>query len=150
MNKFKEEITNTKFTEFYSNSFGRCAYNKTLRIGVCESLDQYIPVDQFMDIFLQCGEMIKNYDLKYFIFDKRALRAFHQSSMEWYYIEWKQDMLKLGLKDHFKILPNEDWFKKCVEAGRAEIARDYPQSLLDQINVTYVNSIQEAIDKIQS
>jgi len=70
--------------------------------------------------------------------------------MEWYYIEWKQDMLKLGLKDHFKILPNEEWFNKCVEAGRAEIARDYPESLLDQINVTYVNSIQEAIDQIQS
>jgi hypothetical protein len=77
MNKFKEEIINTKFTEFYSSDFGRCVYSKVLKIGICESLDQYIPVDQFMTIFKKRGEMIKNYDLKYFIFDKRALRAFH-------------------------------------------------------------------------
>lgn len=150
MEKFGEELINTTFTDYYQNNFGKCAYNKEKQIGICEALEPYIPIDQFMKLFEHNGEMIKKYNLKAFVFDKRALRAFHQPSMEWYFIEWKQDMLKLGLKDHYKILPNEDWFKKCVEAGKAEILEAYPQHQLDELNITYVDSIQEAIDHHQS
>jgi hypothetical protein len=149
MKTIKDELLDIDFTEHYINSYARAIYNKELKIGICEALDQYIPVDQFMEVFAQCSDMIKRKELKHFIFDKRNLRSFHQPSMEWYFIEWKHDMLDLGLKDHYKILPNENWFKKCVEAGRAQIEEDYPDNRLDELSITYVESIQEAITTIK-
>ena len=53
-----------------------------------------------------------------------------------------------GLTDHYKILPNLDWFVKSVEAGRYEILKKYSDSILNGITISYVNSIESAIDMI--
>jgi hypothetical protein len=63
--------------------------------------------------------------------------------MEWYYTEWKKELLKLGLSQHYKILPPIPWFKTSVDAGIAEIKTNHPSFDFSKIQVTYINSIEE-------
>ena len=60
--------------------------NREERIVVCQLLSEYVPIDNFKNIFLKISEIIKQGGYKKFIFDKRSLRAFHQPSMEWYFL----------------------------------------------------------------
>lgn len=150
MNTIKSELLELNFEAFYEHQYGRLLVNDNFGIGVCEALEPYIPVDQFMELFQEAGKMVKRKKVRHFIFDKRLLRSFHQPSMEWYFIEWKQDMLDLGLNDHYKILPDEDWFKKCVEAGKAQILEAYPENRLNELTITYVDSVAEAVNHIKS
>lgn len=145
----KDEILTVEIEEAYSNKYGKIYLVKNQNIAICEATERYVPIDKFMELFAKCSEVVKSHNVHHFIFDKRSLRSFHQPSMEWYFIEWKQDMLKVGLKRHYKILPDEAWFKKCVEAGRAQILEDYPESNLDQLTIAYVDSVQQALLQIE-
>lgn len=105
---------------------------------------------QFMDIFNSSTRMIEEHGLLHFIFDKRTLRTFHQPSMEWYFVEWKPVVRDMGMACHFKILPDEPWFHRCVEAGRNDIVKSYQQNLLEGISIRYVNGVEEALGIIRS
>jgi tetrahydromethanopterin S-methyltransferase subunit G len=66
--------------------------------------------------------------------------------MEWYFAVWKPTVKNKGLINHYKILPKLDWFEKAVEAGKYEIFQKFSKEILNGITITYVNSIEEAID----
>ncbi len=51
-----------------------------------------------------------------------------------------------GLATHRKILPNENWFRKCVEAGRSEILKDKRNTIISKLDIRYAESVAEAID----
>jgi hypothetical protein len=106
---------------------------------------EYIPIEHFRSAFYEIGRLIQQNGWKALIFDKRKLNTFHQPSMEWYYTEWKAEMLDKGLKKHYKILPDIAWFAKSVEAGKRDIKRNHPSFDFEQFSVTYVNSINEAL-----
>jgi hypothetical protein len=67
--------------------------------------------------------------------------------MEWYFIHWKKDMLAYGLKTHRKILPAEKWFEKMVQIAKDQIVQNYPDNIIDQLDIKYCDSIEEAIKK---
>lgn len=132
----------------YKGLFSSLYYNKELKMSICFAEEEYIPIDSFKEMFLHISEMINNVEIKHLIFDKQKLRTFHQPSMEWYFAVWKPTMKIKGLTNHYKILPKLDWFEKAVEAGKYEIFQKFSKEILTGITVSYVNSIDEAIELI--
>lgn len=127
--------------------YARVLINEDRKIVICELLADYIPIEDFKSVFLQISEIVKAGDFTKFIFDKRALRAFHQPTMEWYFINWKKDMLAYGIDKHRKILPDEKWFEKMVQIAKDQILQNYPENIISQLDIQYCDSIEEAINK---
>lgn len=135
------------FEVVFEEKYTRVLVNADLKIVICELLADYIPIEDFKEAFGQIGEIVKAGNYEKFIFDKRSLRAFHQPTMEWYFIHWKKDMLTYGLKTHRKILPAEKWFEKMVQIAKDQILLNYPDNIIDQLDIKYCDSIEEAIKK---
>lgn len=115
-------------------------------IAVIESTTTYIPIEQFKNAFEELGLLVKSNNIEKLIFDKRSLAVFHQPSMEWYFIEWKEKMFDLGLKIHRKILPNNEVFKHSVKIGRAKIKSIFPDGKYNLMDIAYSESIEDAIE----
>ncbi len=136
------------FSLVHNCHFSNVYYNKHLKLALCIAERDYIPIDNFKAIFIAISELIDDFPINHLVFDKRKLRTFHQPSMEWYFAIWKPTAKSKGLTDHYKILPDLDWFVKSVEAGKHEIFKKYSKDFLDGIRITYVNSIEDVIDSI--
>ncbi|WP_111670448.1 hypothetical protein [Algoriphagus litoralis] len=134
------------FEVAFEERYARVLINLERKIIICELLADYIPIEDFKETFTQIGTIIKSGDYQKFIFDKRSLRAFHQPTMEWYFIHWKKDMLEYGLKTHRKILPAEKWFEKMVQIAKQQILETYPDNIIDQLDIQYCDSIEAAIN----
>lgn len=128
--------------------FSSLFFNKQLKMAICIADEEYIPIDNFKEMFLHLSAMIETIEIKYLIFDKQKLRTFHQPSMEWYFAVWKPIIKSKGLTNHFKILPKLDWFEKAVEAGKYEILQKFSKDILNGITISYVKTVEEAIDSI--
>ncbi|WP_288369306.1 hypothetical protein [uncultured Algoriphagus sp.] len=131
----------------FEQKYVRVLISPELKIVICELLADYIPIEDFKEAFYQIGEIVKAGNYEKFIFDKRSLRAFHQPTMEWYFIYWKKEMLEYGVKTHRKILPDEKWFEKMVQIAKAQILQNYPDNIIDQLDIKYCDTIEEAIAK---
>lgn len=107
----------------------------------------YVPMNEFKELFVQLTEVVKQEKITKFIFDKRQMTTFHQPSMEWYHLEWKENMYKHGLCSHRKLLPQDKFFEQSVEMGRKKIARDYPDFNFSKYDIVYCTSLEEAIEK---
>lgn len=105
----------------------------------------YIPIDQFKKIFEEIGEVVRDLKIRKLIFDKRKLTVFHQPSMVWYFVEWKEEMFNAGLTRHVKILPQDEVFRQSVSIGRNKINEAYPQGKFHQLEIYYAESLDEAI-----
>lgn len=140
-------ILEQRFSERYANEWGRLYTCNDSNIIICELLQPYTPINEFMDILRQKAHLIEMYGCDKFIFDKREIRGFHQPSMEWYYLTWKVEMYrKYGLSKHRKLFTTEEWFLRCIEAGRAEIRRKDPGSIVHTLDIKISKSLQDAID----
>jgi hypothetical protein len=129
------------FTNEYADGF----LNEKAKTVACVMKADYIPIQKFKQLFEMMGDEVReNGKIEKFLFDKSSLRTFHQPSMKWYFTEWKTEMLKHGLKKHFKILPDLDYFKKSVEAARKPLLAKYPKDVLDQLRIEYYDSVEEA------
>jgi hypothetical protein len=116
-------------------------------VALVEATANYIPLEQFKEIFNFIGELASREKLTKLIFDKRKLSVFHQPSMEWYFVEWKEKMFDDGLKTHRKILPKDDVFRQSVRIGRDKINKMYPSKKFNQMDIQYAESIEEALSK---
>ena len=134
-----------EFKVAFEQRYARVWFNPVRKIIICELLTDYVPIEDFKEVFTEIGEIIKSGDFTKFIFDKRALRAFHQPTMEWYFIHWKKEMLGYGVKTHRKILPAEKWFEKMVQIAKAQILTQYPDNIIDQLDIAYCDTLEAAI-----
>ena len=137
------------FVKFFQNDFADVCFNNELRMAVCSARQEYIPISSFKEIFNEVSSRLNTHEVRYFLFDKRNLRTFHQPSMEWYFAVWKPVVKNKGLHGHYKILPQLDWFVKSVEAGKHEIFQKYGSDILRDISVKYVDSVEQAIEDVQ-
>lgn len=144
--QLKEETLDISMTTYFENEHGVTYYLDDHGYVLTKLKQPYIPISEFMQLFNKTGDLIKSRKAKKFILDKRLLRAFHQPTMEWYFVEWKEDMYKHGLTVHRKLIPEEKWFRRCIEAGRAEINDNYPNACFHQLDIQYRDSIPEAIE----
>jgi hypothetical protein len=120
---------------------------KSPHIAVVEATANYIPLEPFKEIFNFIGDLIETKGITKLVFDKRKLSVFHQPSMEWYFIEWKEKTFDLGLKTHRKILPVDDVFRQSVRIGREKINKAYPAKKFNSMDIQYFESVEEAIQK---
>lgn len=143
-----EKIVEEKYilTTVFESEYANVHLIEGKGILICEALKEYMPIENFKYVFLSMNPLVKKHGVWKFIFDKRKLRAFHQPSMEWYFIEWKKQMLDIGLKVHRKLLPEGlTWFEQAVKAGRTKIQKDFPENVIDQLDIQYRTSLEEAI-----
>jgi hypothetical protein len=133
------------FEVAFEQRYARVWFNRSRKTIICELLTDYVPIEDFKEAFLEIGELVKTGGFEKFIFDKRALRAFHQPTMEWYFIHWKKEMLGFGVKTHRKILPEEKWFEKMVQIAKAQILTQYPDNIIDQLDIAYCDTLEVAI-----
>ncbi|MCB0490714.1 MAG: hypothetical protein KDC99_19735 [Cyclobacteriaceae bacterium] len=115
--------------------------------ALIESAASYIPIENFKSIFTAMEELVKEKSVSRMIFDKRAMRVFHQPSMEWYFVVWKEAMAEFGLVRHVKILPDDPVFVQSVKIGRGAIDRMYPNARYHQLSIAYAQSVEEAVTK---
>ncbi|WP_228690620.1 hypothetical protein [Lunatimonas sp.] len=141
LNKSIMETFDLAFEERYA----KVLTNDDDGIIICELLTDYVPIEDFKRTFEKISEIVKSGTYNKFIFDKRALRAFHQPSMEWYFLVWKKEMYGFGLKVHRKILPSEKWFEKMVMIAKLQIMENNPGNIIDKLDIKYCDSIEEAI-----
>ena len=133
------------FEVAFEQRYARVWFNRSRKTIICELLTDYVPIEDFKEAFLEIGVLVKTGGFEKFIFDKRALRAFHQPTMEWYFIHWKKEMLGYGVKTHRKILPEEKWFEKMVQIAKAQILTQYPDNIIDQLDIAYCDTLEVAI-----
>ncbi|WP_009034305.1 hypothetical protein [Indibacter alkaliphilus] len=145
MNTTINVIESNNFEMLFEARYAKVYANSEKGMIICELLADYIPIDDFKDTFNQITAIVKNGKYEKFIFDKRSLRAFHQPSMEWYFLHWKNKMLDEGISKHRKILPEEKWFEKMVMIAKEQIMKNNPDNIIDKLDIKYCNSIEEAI-----
>ncbi len=117
------------------------------KTAIVEATANYIPLEPFKEIFTFIGDLAKKKNLTKLIFDKRKLTVFHQPSMEWYFIEWKEKMFDQGLKTHRKILPTDDVFRQSVRIGREKINATYPEKKFNLMDIQYAETVEAALLK---
>ncbi|PZR30340.1 MAG: hypothetical protein DI538_22840 [Azospira oryzae] len=105
----------------------------------------YIPIDQFKTIFNEITSWVKEHGIRKLIFDKRQLTVFHQPSMEWYFVEWKEQLFDLGLTRHVKILPSDEVFRQSVKIGRNKINEAFPNGRFHKMEILYAESVEQAV-----
>jgi hypothetical protein len=145
MNITANAIELNNFELMFEIKYARVYANQEKGMIICELLTDYIPIDDFKEVFSEISKIVENGKFEKFIFDKRSLRAFHQPSMEWYFLNWKNKMLEFGLKKHRKILPEEKWFEKMVMIAKEQIMKNNPDNIIHLLDIRYCNSIEEAI-----
>lgn len=116
-------------------------------VAIVEAISTYIPIEQFKETFNFIGELVDSEKINKLIFDKRKLSVFHQPSMEWYFVEWKEKMFNKGLKTHRKILPKDEVFRQSVKIGRQKIDNSYPNGKFKLMDIGYAETLEEAIEK---
>ncbi len=141
------KLIEERFTERYADTYAKIFTANDANTIICELLLPYTPIDKFMGVLQKKAQLIQAYGCDKFVFDKRAIKGFHQPTMEWYYLEWKVEMYhKYGLSVHRKLFSNEDWFLKCIEAGRAEIKRKDPGSIVHTFDIKVCQTLEEAVN----
>lgn len=136
-----------KYEIVINKDYGKVFLLPDKQIMICELTKEYVPIEDFREIFSETVPLIEKYKVKKFIFDKQNLRVFHQPSMEWYFVFWKQEVYAKGLTIHRKILPQDQVaFNLAVEAGRAKIMSEYKDTVIPLLDIQYKTSILEAIE----
>ncbi|KEO74868.1 hypothetical protein [Anditalea andensis] len=146
MNPIVNIIETNNFQLVFEDRDARVYTCKAKGMLICELLTEYIPIEIFKDVFHKISDIIKGGGYSKFIFDKRTLKAFHQPSMEWYFLQWKNEMLVHGLQKHRKILPAEKWFEKMVMIAKEQIMKNNPDNVIDKLDIKYCGSLEEAIE----
>ncbi len=103
--------------EYFSSKHATISFLPYEKAAICTVNTAYIPMAEFQQLFEIAGELVKQESITKFIFDKRKLIAFHQPSMEWYHLVWKEEMYNYGLRSHRKLLPEDKMFERNVIAG---------------------------------
>ncbi|WP_291780663.1 hypothetical protein [Cecembia sp.] len=145
MNTTANIIEENNFQLKFETRYAKVYANTDRGMVICELLSDYIPIEDFKETFKNISSIVESGKYEKFIFDKRSLRAFHQPSMEWYFLNWKNKMLELGLQKHRKILPEEKWFEKMVMIAKEQILKNNPDNIIHLLDIRYCNSIEEAI-----
>lgn len=114
-------------------------------ILIIQSTSTSMPLANFKNIFTEAGTIIEQEGITKLVFDKRSFKVFDPEAMEWYFTEWKEKMFAHGLRIHRKIMPESLPFKYSVDSSRKSIYERFPKGKFRQMDIQYVDSIEEAI-----
>ena len=136
------------FQMAFNNEYGAIFLNRAESALVLKLKKRFVPFEDFKKLVELTSPYFLSGVYEVFIFDKSDLRAFHQPSMEWYYLEWKKEMYEEAhLDKHIKIWPTERWFQVVIEAGRNKIREAHPDHISNKLVIHYVDNQEEALEK---
>ncbi len=116
------------------------------KVIICTTKPSYVPTANFKEVFEQIEKFAKINMTKKLILDGRSLHAFHQSTMTWYYVDWRMSMLKYGLDTYRELVPNNDFMKKSVEIGKERLLKEYPAFNFERFDFKYCETLEEALE----
>lgn len=134
------------FEALFTNPYAGVYYNGQFKTLVLRATESYIPIDEFKQTFEHIGQIAQQREVKSLVFDKQQLTTFDQPSMEWYFAIWKPAAKQYGIVNHFKLLPELEWFRQSVKAGQALIYQKFGTGFLAGVNISYVPTMQDALD----
>jgi hypothetical protein len=146
MNTVEDKLTD-KITIIHEHPHGKIMKVDNKKIAIVTATSNYIPIDEFKDMFMKIGKLVEKEKIEKLIFDKRQLTVFHQPSMEWYFTIWKEEMWNKGLKTHRKILPDSKVFQQSVKIGREKIKAENPTLKFNKMDIQYRDDLQTAINE---
>ena len=129
----------------FENTYAVVTYLSEFRTLICIVKTSYIPMVDFQVTFNQLEALVKDRSITTMVFDKSKLTTFHQPSMEWYHVHWKEKMYHHGLKNYRKILPPNDFFVQSVQVGRQNIRKKNPDFDFDKYNIQYFDTLEAAL-----
>lgn len=113
--------------------------------ALIEAYSGYIPKKDFQEMFISLGKVVQENAISRVIFDKSKLTVFHQPSMEWYFLVWKEQMFEFGLRTHRKILPDDLVFRESARIAREKLERAYPTAKFNQMDIKYSPCLADAL-----
>ena len=122
---------------------GALYYDPDHHAVVVQAQATYLPYEQFLHFLQTIEQLAERQPVEVMVFDKSSLRIFHQPSMEWYHVVWKENMYHKGLRTYRKILPADPLFKESVRIGRERIERENPSFQLSKFDIRYAGSLEE-------
>lgn len=146
MTQMEMPLTDLGCIRKFRNDYAEVYTHDSKQTIICILNQEYVPIREFRSTFERITEIVKRGQYKKFIFDKRMLRTFHQPSMEWYFLEWKTQMLSHGLNKHRKLLPDLPWFVKAVDVARKPLLKKLPDAISAQLDIVYCDSLEEAFE----
>lgn len=135
-----ETITIFKTAKVYLENQGN--------ILIVEAIRSYILIEEFQKIFDKVNELITQYQVTKLVFDKRKLKVFHQPSMEWYFISWKDEAYNIGLRTIRKILPDDQVFRQSVKIGVSKIKTENPEAKFNLMDIQYSETLEDALKEL--
>ena len=145
MNDILNKSAMENFDLSFEGRYAKVYVDDSRGIIICKLLVDYVPIEDFKETFHKIATVVKNGPYHKFVFDKTSLRAFHQPSMEWYFLDWKKAMYFEGITVHRKILPPEKWFEKMVMIAKKQILENNPENIIENLDIKYCDSLEEAI-----
>lgn len=134
------------FAPYISLAEADIYYQPQYAVALVQTKANFIPMKSFQLLFNQVKELAAEQTVARVLFDKRSLTIFHQPSMEWYYLQWKDYMIKeYSLLEHGKILPKDDLFRQSVKQAREKIFSNNPLHGISRIDLLYFESLAEAL-----
>lgn len=121
-------------------------FKTPVAVVVVTAKAHYIPIEPFKEVFNNVGALVEAHGVRKLIFDKRNLTVFHQPSMEWYFVDWKERMFAFGLTEHVKLLPDDEAFRQSVAIGRKKINREHPAGKFHEMRIVYAKTLAEAFE----
>lgn len=147
MNNTFTTINNVVFNLAYESRHGRISCNEESKTVICTLLSSYVPMAEFRNLLDQVSILVKEKQIAKFILDKRKLTIFHQPSMEWYHVYWKEEMYGYGLKSHRKLIPDDHLFAESIQIGRRKIKQENPDFDFNKYDIVYCKTLEEALAK---
>jgi hypothetical protein len=123
---------------------GAIYYDPDHRVVLLKARSSYLPYEQFLHFLQTIEQLAERQPVEVMIFDKSSLKIFHQPSMEWYHVVWKENMHRKGLRVYRKILPADPLFKESVRIGRERIERENPGFQIAKFDIRYADSLELA------
>lgn len=138
----------SKTEQILANRFLKAEYYPSRKTILITAVNEYIPEADFKETFKAVTAFINGHKTEKIIFDKSHLQVFHQASMTWYHVEWKQDLRKrFDIIKHRKILPEDELFEQSVQVGKDRIRSEHPEFSFEDFDIVYKNNLQEALEE---
>ena len=133
-----------RFHPVLEHRHGAIYYDPEHRVVLLKARASYLPYEHFLHFLQTIEQLAERQPVEAMIFDKSSLKIFHQPSMEWYHVVWKENMYQKGLRIYRKVLPPDPLFKESVRIGRERIERENPGFQIGKFDIRYADSLQEA------
>lgn len=147
LNLIEEECKDYNYQLIFTSQQVNILYINTKNLLICQ-INSDINLAQFKDSLRQMTAIMQKYKIKKLVLDKRHMVTIHYLSMEWFYVIWLEQMVKLGLHAFYKILPDNELFRFGLKVSREKILHKKPQFYLQNINTYYCNSLKEVFQNI--